>query len=119
VQDTGCGIPPENQPHIWGPFFTTTEGGEGTGLGLATVRGVVAAQGGFITLDSTVGEGTTFRVYLSAHEASQPGAETEAPAATGGAGQLVLVVDDEESIREIGSVVLESAGYRVRRSTCS
>src|SRR6185369_13945163 len=66
VGDTGTGIPPEVLKHIWDPFFTTKPKGEGTGLGLSTVRGVVAGHGGFIGLETAIDRGTTFRVFLPA-----------------------------------------------------
>jgi signal transduction histidine kinase/CheY-like chemotaxis protein len=114
VSDTGPGIPPEILPHIWEPFFTTKEPEKGTGLGLATVRGIVGSHGGFCTVETKAGSGTTFRVYL-------PAAETDLPAESGsshpfiprGQGELVLIVDDEANVREFIRATLANHGYRV------
>jgi PAS domain S-box-containing protein len=114
IQDTGLGIAPENLPRIFDPFFTTKPVGKGTGLGLSTVQGIVRGHGGFITVDSRMGVGTTFTVRLPAlgaetAEAALPPAVPSVP----GRGELILVVDDESDIREATRVVLESHGYRV------
>jgi PAS domain S-box-containing protein len=115
VTDTGTGIPPEALEHIWEPFYTT-KGDKGTGLGLSTVRGIVHDHGGFITLDTRVDHGSTFRVYLPAAETP---VETTAPAAPhaptlpAGRGELVLVVDDEPHIRNLTAEILSQRGYRV------
>ena len=115
VTDTGCGIPPEVRDRIFEPFFTTKELGKGTGLGLATVHAIVKSHGGFVTVDSEVGRGTTFNIHLPAEPALRT---SEAPLPPGvelphGHGELVLVVDDEASIREITQQTLETFGYRV------
>ncbi|CAM3005536.1 ATP-binding response regulator [Rariglobus hedericola] len=115
VADTGCGIPKNILDRIFDPFFTTKELGKGTGLGLSTVLGIVRSHEGFVTVHSEPGEGTTFRVYLPAQveeeaEAPAQGAMDSAPS---GEGQLVLVVDDESSIRDIMKHTLEAFGYRV------
>src|SRR5581483_3743019 len=114
VADTGSGIPPEIINRIFDPFFTTKEQGKGTGLGLATVIGIVKSHGGFVNVYSEVGNGTKFSVYLPAGEsgeAASPGAERqELPF---GNGQLILVVDDESAIREITRETLEAFNYRV------
>lgn len=113
VVDTGTGISPELLDRIFDPFFTTKEIGKGTGLGLASVRGIVRAHGGFVTVYSEPGKGTTFRVYLPAQldatEQSQLPAVAFLPR---GRGELVLVVDDEAAIRQITQCTLEAFGYR-------
>ncbi len=115
VTDTGTGMPPEIIDRIFDPFFTTKEMGKGTGLGLATVQGIVRSHGGFITVYSEVGKGSTFKVYLPAQS------ETTAPEETApveealprGAGELILVVDDEAAILGVTRQTLEAFGYEV------
>jgi PAS domain S-box-containing protein len=114
VADTGTGIPPEVLDRIFEPFFTTKEPGKGTGLGLATVQGLVKNHGGFIEVQSEVGKGTAFKIYLTAQEKkSSRAAEETRPTLPMGNGELVLVVDDESAIRQIARATLESYGYRV------
>jgi CheY-like chemotaxis protein len=114
VGDSGTGIPPDVVARIWDPFFTTKGVGKGTGLGLSTVRGIVQTHEGFVTLETEVGKGTTFRVFLPAADVPETaGAEAAAKPVAAGRGQLVLVADDEDSIREIISSVLTAAGYVV------
>lgn len=113
VTDSGTGMPPEVMEKIFDPFFTTKEQGKGTGLGLATVIGIVKGHKGFITIQSQVGVGTTFRVFLPA-DTEAKGEEVKA-ASTGqlrGNGELVLVVDDEAPVREAVVATLEANGYR-------
>ncbi|MBP6506463.1 MAG: response regulator [Opitutaceae bacterium] len=113
VADTGTGIPPEVLTRIWEPFFTT-KGTHGTGLGLGTVRGLVKDHGGFITVKTEPGRGTSFDIYLPAIEAAfadkTPPVETAVPR---GQGELILVVDDELSVREVTTAILANQGYRV------
>ncbi|MFN7945911.1 MAG: PAS domain S-box protein [Blastocatellia bacterium] len=114
VADTGEGIPPENLERIFDPFFTTKEPGRGTGLGLATVYGIVKAHGGFINVYSEPGRGTQFNIHLPAQTTARAGqAEVAALPAPTGQGELILVVDDEASIREMIRSALEAWGYRV------
>ncbi len=114
VVDTGVGIAPDLIDKIFDPFVTTKGQGEGTGLGLSTVRGIVVGHGGFIAVDSEPGRGTTFSVYLPAlDEASQPAPAGASAAALPGHGERILVIDDEAEVREATRDVLESAGYRV------
>jgi PAS domain S-box-containing protein len=110
VLDTGTGIPPGILDRIFEPFFTTKERGRGTGLGLSTVIGIIKSHGGFVHVYSEVGQGTQFKVYLPALEetATEP---IEDPELTTGNGELILVVDDEASIRKITQTSLESYGY--------
>jgi CheY-like chemotaxis protein len=99
---------------IFDPFFTTKEIGKGTGLGLSTAAGIVRSHGGFIVVDSEVGNGTAFKVYLPAAPDHAGEAPTEAvgkPAR--GKGETIMVVDDEEEIREMTRRLLEKNGYRV------
>jgi hypothetical protein len=113
VADSGTGIRPEILDRIFDPFYTTKPQGKGTGLGLATVLGIVENHGGFIQVDSKVGQGTTFSVYLPAHvgaEAAKPGADL--PAAPLGHDELVLVVDDEPAILRLADSVLRRGGYQ-------
>lgn len=115
VSDTGTGIPSEILEKIWDPFFTTKGEGKGTGLGLATVRGIVTNHGGFVRVDSEPGRGTVFRIYLPAAEpmSADPAARSAAPFLARGQGELVLVVDDEISIRDLITAALGRYGYRV------
>jgi PAS domain S-box-containing protein len=115
IQDTGTGIPPEVFPHIWEPFFTTKSTDKGTGLGLSTVRGIVESHAGFVTVNTIPGQGTTFRVYLEAVEtpAGQINPTTVSSHAVRGSGELILVVDDESSIRNVTAAMLARHGYRV------
>ena len=114
IEDTGAGIAPELLPRIWEPFFTTKPDETGTGLGLSTVRSIVEAHAGFIAVDSTAGDGTTFRVYLPAIASSTLQPESGAPrAVSGGGGESILVVEDERGVREVIKTALTEAGYRV------
>ncbi|MEO8276549.1 MAG: PAS domain S-box protein [Thermoanaerobaculia bacterium] len=115
VSDTGTGIPPEVRDRIFEPFFTTKEVGKGTGLGLSTTRAIVKSHGGFLTVESTVGVGTTFSVYLPANVAriaADSDAESPVPPRRGN-GELLLVVDDEPAIRHLLERLLVAAGYQV------
>ncbi len=115
VDDNGMGIPRNVQDKIFEPFFTTKEIGKGTGLGLSTTLTIVKSHGGFINLYSEVGQGTTFKVYLPANttKAASDEVEVEQTRLPRGHGELILVVDDEKSIREIAQRTLERFGYRV------
>jgi len=113
ASDTGMGMSPETMEKIFDPFFTTKEVGKGTGLGLATVIGIVKSHSGFLTVQSEVGVGTTFSVFLPASEESRAGdASKEEVPIVRGKGQLVLVVDDEPPIREALVRTLAANGYR-------
>lgn len=116
VADTGTGIPADIVPRIWESFFTTKAPGKGTGLGLATVRSIVTAHLGFVDLETEVGKGTTFRVFLPAsRDPDAKGAESGSPFPPPAAAreELILVVDDDASVREIVAAVLAQHGYRV------
>jgi signal transduction histidine kinase len=115
VSDTGHGMSPEVLTHAMEPFFTTKEPGKSTGLGLATVRSTVRQAGGFVTVDSTVGEGTSVRLYFPRAEPelivsrAKPSTQ-EAPL---GDGELILVVEDNDKVRQATVSGLESLGYAV------
>ncbi len=111
IADTGMGIAPDILDHIFDPFFTTKAIGKGTGLGLATVMGIVKSHGGFINVYSEVNKSTRFKIYLPATETG----ETMTPNSIeflGGAGELILIVDDEIPIQEVAKATLEAHGYR-------
>jgi len=115
VADTGPGIPPEIMNRIFEPYYTTKPVGEGTGLGLAVVHGIVSRHGGAVTVQSAPGKGTSFHVYFPVVEA--PEAQQAAPeqvVLTGGGS--VLVVDDEQWLREMLSAMLTGMGYTVSAS---
>jgi PAS domain S-box-containing protein len=114
VSDTGTGIPPDVLPHIFEPFFTTKGPGQGTGLGLAQVHGIVKQHGGCIGVETEVGRGTTFRVYLPAYDSEDVEAVPEKELAPPkGRGETILLAEDEERVREAGREILESLGYQV------
>jgi len=116
VSDTGTGIPPEILGKIFDPFFTTKPVGQGTGLGLATVYGIIKQSGGFITLDSEIGRGTTFRIYLPRHHIDQNAValELERAAPRDVTGQdTILLVEDEEAVRSFAARALRMRGYNV------
>ncbi len=115
VVDTGCGIEPAVLERIFEPFFTTRDPGEGTGMGLATVYGIVRNHGGHIGVDSEPGTGSTFRVRLPAHAGPPVSAEAPRPVTAGrptGRGRLLLV-DDEEVVRDTVARMLERLGYTI------
>lgn len=112
IADTGMGIPPENLERIFEPFFTTKELGQGTGLGLSTVLGIVKSHHGFINVYSEVDRGTCFKIYLPARKSIDLVQSTETLEHFAGKGELILVVDDEVSVREITKASLETYNYR-------
>jgi signal transduction histidine kinase/ActR/RegA family two-component response regulator len=114
VTDTGPGMSPETKARIFEPFFTTKEQGKGTGLGLATVYGVVKQSGGFIWVDTTIGKGSRFEVYLPRVEQDITPYRTEelGPVRARAAG-TVLLAEDEEAVRSLAFEFLTAAGYRV------
>jgi len=118
VVDTGHGIHPGDKERIFDPYFTTKEKGEGTGLGLAVVQGIVKSHEGGIRVDSTIGKGSAFHVYLSRIEKKIPAEKAPiSPLATGR--ERILFVDDEKALVEIGKQMLERIGYEVETRTSS
>ena len=116
VSDTGVGMPPEVVEHIYEPFFTTKEAGEGTGLGLAQVYGIVKQNDGFIDVESRVGEGTTFTIYLPrALEGTVVPVQVKAETPMG-RGETILLVEDESGVRRVAIGMLEALGYRVLKA---
>jgi signal transduction histidine kinase/CheY-like chemotaxis protein len=116
VADTGTGMTKEIQSKIFDPFFTTKPVGQGTGLGLATVYGIVKQSGGFITVDSDMGRGTTFKIYLPRQrlDAGAPAEAVQAAAPRDVTGQdTILLVEDEEAVRSFAARALRMRGYNV------
>ncbi|HZR45494.1 MAG TPA: PAS domain S-box protein, partial [Candidatus Manganitrophaceae bacterium] len=113
VLDNGLGIDPKDRPRIFDPFFTTKEVGQGTGLGLAAVYGIVRQHQGWIEVDSVQGEGSIFKVYFPSTRISGVAEGGRRVEAVSGGSETILLVDDEESIRELGRVILEPYGYTV------
>ncbi len=112
VSDPGTGIAADIQERVFEPFFTTKEIGQGTGLGLSTVLGIVKSHGGFIDVESQLGRGSQFRVFLPADQTTDTVAE-ELDDLPRGNGELILVVDDEAPIRTMSKTLLETYNYRV------
>jgi two-component system cell cycle sensor histidine kinase/response regulator CckA len=117
VRDTGTGIPPDGLSKVFEPFYTTKKTGEGTGLGLSTAYGIVKQTGGYIFVDSQLGEGTTFSLYFPANDlpgeietSAPPPRAASAPAHGGG---VVLLVEDEAPVRAFASRALRMRGYTV------
>ncbi len=112
VSDNGCGMDKETRENMFEPFFTTKKAGKGTGLGLATVYGIVRQNNGFINVYSEPEKGTTIRIYLARHteqpEQAQPGKQVQIPS---GHGETILVVEDETVILELACAMLEQLGY--------
>ena len=114
VSDTGTGMPQGVIDKIFEPFFTTKEIGKGTGLGLSTVLSIVRSHGGFINVYSEPGKGTSFKIYIPGLEKSELEFPKEKPPElAAGHGEVILVIDDEASIRQITKETLETYGYRV------
>ena len=114
VSDDGCGMDKETLAHIFEPFFTTKGVGKGTGLGLATVYGIVKQNNGFINVYSEPGQGTTFTIYLPRHAGKAEQARTEGAAEPAARGhETILLVEDEPAILKLTTRMLEQLGYTV------
>jgi len=117
VSDTGCGMDEKTLARLYEPFFTTKEKGKGTGLGLATVYGIVRQNKGLIVADSEPGRGTTFRIYLPRHpDETKESPESEGGAPVAGGCETVLLVEDEAAILEMTALMLEGLGYTVLKA---
>ncbi|MDX2122108.1 MAG: PAS domain S-box protein [Gemmatimonadota bacterium] len=113
VTDSGAGMDPQTLRHIFEPFFTTKEAGRGTGLGLATVYGIVKQSDGFVFVDSELGRGSRFRIYLPRVEGAAEPVEAPPERPTARASGTILLVEDEEAVRRLARRVLEEVGYTV------
>jgi signal transduction histidine kinase/CheY-like chemotaxis protein len=113
VSDTGHGMSAETKAHIFEPFFTTKEVGKGTGLGLATVYGVVKQSGGFIWVESALGKGTTFEIYLPRSEKLPTREDSAKVDQVLGGSETILLVEDETAVRELASEFLKAGGYTI------
>jgi PAS domain S-box-containing protein len=118
VRDSGCGIPAVNLPRIFEPFFTTKEIGKGTGLGLSTVFGIIKHHHGWVEVESTVGVGTVFKVFLPLSAEHLVQTETTPVEATVlGGKETILLVEDETTVRDFASAVMQQYGYRVLQAS--
>jgi CheY-like chemotaxis protein len=115
VADTGCGMDSATMTRVFEPFFTTKEVGKGTGLGLATVYGIVKQHDGWVQVASEVDRGTTFEVFFPASEQQAPTAAPPAIAAAevSGGNETILIVEDEPVLRDLAHLILEEGGYRI------
>jgi PAS domain S-box-containing protein len=113
VADTGCGMDEETQSHIFEPFFTTKGTGEGTGLGLSTVYGIVNQSGGHISFESKLGEGTIFTIYFPVVEEKLPQKPVQKTGEALAGSETILLVEDEQVLRDLAALELEDLGYKV------
>ncbi len=112
VTDTGVGMDPKTLERIFDPFFTTKELGKGTGLGLASVYGIIKGHGGYIDVESEKGKGTTFKIYLPGTEKRIEKTEKEPEVIQKGS-ETILIIDDEDMVLEVGQKFLRFMGYQV------
>jgi two-component system, cell cycle sensor histidine kinase and response regulator CckA len=117
VTDTGCGIDPSIRERIFEPYFTTKEKGQGTGMGLAMVHGIISRQGGELEVESVVGQGTTFRIFLPVSKEATSFEQVVNTEDMVGGSEHILLVDDEEQIVAVTGELLESLGYTVTGRT--
>lgn len=118
VRDTGIGMPPGIQDHIFDPFFTTKNNEQGTGLGLSVVHGIISNHGGTIHVESAMGTGTAFQIYLPIHKGSSVVPQSlKVPTSKGQ--EHILFIDDDEALCHLGKEILEHLGYQVLTQTCS
>ncbi len=113
VSDSGCGIHPDNLQRIFEPYFTTKPVGEGTGLGLSVVHGIMKESGGLIDVESRLGEGTTIGLFFPVCQGSGDSAQKEDSVAIPSGKERLMFIDDEDSILDVGKKMLESLGYQV------
>jgi CheY-like chemotaxis protein len=113
VSDTGAGIPAEVLPHIFEPFFTTKEVGRGTGLGLSMVHGIAEQHGGWVSVESRPGEGSSFTVHLPRILEATRSAALRPAGAVGGGTETLLIVEDEPQVRRVAVRTLSKLGYRM------
>jgi CheY-like chemotaxis protein len=113
VTDTGHGMTEETKVRLFEPFFTTKPRGQGTGLGLATVYGIIAQSGGTIEVTSEPGAGSTFEIYLPQHDRGAPAPRPAEDLAVRGGSETILLADDEAPVRSLARIILERAGYTV------
>lgn len=118
VRDNGCGMSEETKSHIFEPFFTTKEQGKGTGLGLATVFGVVKQNAGRIEVESQLDRGTTFKIYLPSTREDPAEVSSDDSIETVAAGETILLVEDEASVRAAAAEYLSACGYRILQAGC-
>ena len=118
VKDTGCGMSSEVMDRIFEPFFTTKEPGKGTGMGLSVVHGIIKDHGGLINVESIVGEGTTFKIYLPLADVKES-SETKKTDVVPGKNERILFIDDEEPIVEVMTAMLKKMRYKVTGETDS
>ena len=113
VTDNGCGMEPQTVEHIFEPFYTTKGAGEGTGLGLSMVYGIVQQHNGLVQVASQAGAGTTFRIYLPASDATPRADEEPATPVLPGGSERILIVEDDQAILDLAATILREAGYEI------